>query len=134
MKQNAGSSLNGSSFTIPPILDGKLDDTDSFLNDRSDLVVRRINSQNNPLNKTKTDNSSLKNTDSLNSKVFNNNKVGTSISSGFTLNRTLVNSFHISPRTSRDAFHTGTIVGTSGTHDYTEIMGYKNIELSRDVD
>jgi hypothetical protein len=31
-------------------------------------------------------------------------------------------------------FHGGTIVGTSATHDYTEIMGYKNIEISRDVD
>ena len=76
----------------------------------------------------------MKNTDSLNSKAYNPNKVGTSISSGFTLNRTLVNSFHISPRTSREVFNTGTIIGTSGTHDYTEIMGYKNIEISRVVD
>jgi hypothetical protein len=132
---DTGSSSNGASFTIPPILDGALDDTDNFLNDRSELVVRRINSQNQsyPLNRTKTDNSSFKNSDSLNSKAFNY-KVGTSISNGFTLNRTLVNSFHVSPRTSRDAFPTGTIIGTNATHDYTEIMGYKNIEISRDVD
>lgn len=132
-----GSNSVGASFTVPPFIDGALDDTDHFLNDRSELVVRRINSQNqsNQLNRTKTDNTSnsFKNSDTLNSKTFNN-KVGTSMSSGLTLNRTLVNSFHISPRSSRDVFQSGNIVGTSGTHDYTDIMGYKNIEISRDVD
>lgn len=52
------------------------------------------------------------------------------------INRTLVNSSHISPRTSRDANppNTSNLIGTSGAHDYTDIMGYKNIEISRDVD
>lgn len=100
------------------------------------MVVRRVNSQNpsNSLNRTKNDSSSLKNSDSLNSKVPHKNRVTQSISSGFIMNRTLINSFHISPRASRDVLNTGTIIGTSGTHDYTDIMGYKNIEISRDVD
>lgn len=47
----------------------------------------------------------------------NNNKVGMSL-------RT---SYPVSPR-STDKLNPST------THDYTEIMGYKNINISRDVD
>lgn len=41
------------------------------------------------------------------------------------INRTSMNSFQVSPRSSREI---------SGAHDYTDIMGYKNIDISRDVD
>jgi len=44
MHDQRNKSNGGTSFTIPPIQDGGLDDTDQFLNAKNDLVVRRINS------------------------------------------------------------------------------------------
>jgi hypothetical protein len=50
-------------------------------------------------------------------------------------NRVINNSYsHVSPNSSKDMFSAPSGIATTTAHDYTEIMGYKNINISRDVD
>lgn len=123
----------GLSFNPPPLTDGGLDDSDQFLALRADnLIVRRIQSNNNAQLTNRSSKLDHTGVSLKSSEITNTSQHNKSIGLN---NRVINNSYsHVSPNSSKDMFSAPSGIATTTAHDYTEIMGYKNINISRDVD